>query len=213
MEPLIRITARAAVLARDNVDTDQSIPGRFLRKPREPGYHHWLFHDLRRRADGGLDPDFVLNRAADPPPRILIAGRNFGCGSSREGAVYALVDAGFRVILAAGFGDIFRGNCRKNGVLAAVLAPEAVARLGLLLAGAPEAPVTVDLDACKVSLSGGPVWPLEVDPFTRDSLLAGRDDIAMTLAESRAIDAAFEDALDREPWLDQGASSGTNLVP
>ena len=83
------------------------------------------------------------------------------------------MDAGFRVILAAGFGDIFRGNCRKNGVLAAVLAPEAVAWFGVLLAGAPETAVTVDLDACEARLCAGPVWPLEVDSFTRDSLLAG----------------------------------------
>ncbi|MDE2007969.1 MAG: 3-isopropylmalate dehydratase small subunit, partial [Rhodospirillales bacterium] len=136
MTPVTQVSGAAAVLARANIDTDQIIPARFLRKPREAGYNNFLFHDLR-----AADPDFPLGPADNPP--ILLAGANFGCGSSREGAVYALADAGVRCVIAPAFGDIFAGNASKNGLLTVVL-PEA--EVAALMAAARQGlPMTVDL--------------------------------------------------------------------
>ncbi|MFN3294906.1 MAG: 3-isopropylmalate dehydratase small subunit, partial [Gemmobacter sp.] len=139
----------AVGLALENIDTDQLIPARFMSAPRSAGYGGYLLHDLRQAPDGSPDPAFPLNRT--PGASILIARRNFGCGSSREAAVYALADAGFRVVVAPSFGDIFAGNAVGNGLLPARVAPEAAEAL---LALAPVA-LTVDLAACEIRHPGG----------------------------------------------------------
>ena len=168
MTPFTVLTAPAAVLDRANIDTDQIIPARFLRHKRSVGYQKFLF----------ADQDFRL----PPGAGILIGGANFGCGSSREGAVYALVDAGVRCVIAPSFGDIFAGNAAQNGLLTVALALEGV-RDGDTL--------TVDLPAQTVRLPHGGTVAFAIDPFRRQRLLEGSDDIDLTLAHAGEI-AAFE---------------------
>ena len=183
MTPFTTLTARAAVLDRANVDTDQIIPARFLRKPRSAGYGNFLFHDLPEA------------RAAVQGAGILVAGPNFGCGSSREGAVYALVDAGLRCVVAPGFGDIFAGNAAKNGLLLITLPAEDVARL--------RGTLTVDLPAQRIRAEGVDLH-FDMDPFRKRCLVEGLDDIGLTLAHMDAITAW--DAVDaaRRPWVVPG---------
>ena len=176
MKPFARETAAVLRLPVANVDTDQLIPARFMKEPRRPeGYGRFLLHDLA--AEGGI-PAPAARQA------ILVARRNFGCGSSREAAVYALADFGFRAVIAPSFGDIFASNCVKNGLLPATVS-EADAEA--LLAGA--LPATVDLAAQTIAC-GNLVIPFAVDPVWRTQLLNGWDDIDLTLAEAEAI-AAF----------------------
>jgi len=180
------LTARAAVLDRANVDTDQIIPARFLRKPRSAGYGNFLFHD---------EPEV---RAGVQGVAILLAGANFGCGSSREGAVYALVDAGIRCVIAPGFGDIFAGNAGKNGLLTLALADEAIAPLR---AGAAE--LTVDLPAQTVSAAGVSMQ-FDIDPFRKRCLIEGLDDIGLTLVHAAAIEAWQQTDRVARPWAAPG---------
>ena len=184
------VTGPAAVLAQANIDTDQIIPARFLRKPRAAGYNNFLFHDVR-----AADPAFPLGPEGNPP--ILIAGANFGCGSSREGAVYALTDAGVRAVIAPGFGDIFAGNASKNGLLTVAL-PEAEIAV-LMDAARAGLPVTVDLPNQELR-AGNQVFRFDIDPFRKRRLAEGLDDIGLTLAHAAEI-AAFV-ARDRttRPW-------------
>lgn len=187
MTPFVTITSAAVVLDRANVDTDQILPARFLRKPRSAGYQHFLFHDLR------ADPAFPLNDPRAEGAAILVAGPNFGSGSSREGAVYALVDAGFRCVIAPSFGDIFAGNAAKNGLL--TLAAEQAAGLS----GFPL--LTVDLPAQRISLPGGATVAFAIDAFKKRCLLEGLDDIGLTLGYREQIAAfAARDQLAR-PWV------------
>jgi 3-isopropylmalate/(R)-2-methylmalate dehydratase small subunit len=191
MTPFTVISGRAAVLPRANIDTDQIIPARFLRKPRALGYHHYLFHDVR-----GADPAFPLQPAGNPP--ILIAGANFGCGSSREGAVYALVDAGVRCVIAPSFGDIFMSNAGKNGLLAIALPADD--HDALLERAHTAGELTVDLLAQQIR-AGNHVTDFPCDPFVKKCLLEGLDDIGLTLAETAHI-MAFETAdRKRRPWV------------
>ena len=182
------LSGPAAVLDRADIDTDQIIPARFLRKPRDAGYNNFLFHDLRAAA-----PGFPLGPAGNPP--ILIAGANFGCGSSREGAVYALADAGVRCVIAPSFGDIFAGNASKNGLLTVALPDDQAAALAA--AARAGLPVTVDLPAQEVR-AGNQVYRFGIDPFRKRRLVEGLDDIALTLAHGAAI-AVFE-ATHRDAW-------------
>jgi 3-isopropylmalate/(R)-2-methylmalate dehydratase small subunit len=184
-----------------NVDTDQLLPGRFLRKPRSDGYDTYLFHDLRRTPEGGMRQDFPLNQAAYAGAEILVADRNFGGGSSREGAVYALADAGFRCVIAASFGDIFRSNAAKNGVLPVELPIEAIERIWAQVEADPTAPLTVDLAAQTVRLANDPE-PIgfAIDPFVKECLLEGKDDIDLTLAHADTL-ASFEARYTADhPW-------------
>ena len=176
-----RHEGRAVHLAQDNVDTDQIIPARFMSTPRSEGYADYLMHDLRRDDDGALREDFALN--ATPEASILLAGRNFGSGSSREAAVYALVDAGFRVVIAESFGDIFAANAVNNGLLPAVLPEKDIARL----AAAPD--LAVDLDSLEVT-TGAESIGFDLDARWREKLMQGWDDIDLTLQHREAI-AAF----------------------
>lgn len=190
MTPFTVVSGPAAALDRANVDTDQIVPARFLRKSRAEGYNNFLFHDVRR-----AESDFPLGPTGNP--EILVAGANFGCGSSREGAVYALSDAGIRCVIAPGFGDIFAGNASKNGLLTVVLPEDRCA--ALRAAASAGADITIDLPNQQIRAANS-VYTFEIDPFRKRCLLEGLDDIDLTLANDDAI-AAFEaaDRLDR-PW-------------
>ncbi|MEJ0068544.1 MAG: 3-isopropylmalate dehydratase small subunit [Pseudomonadota bacterium] len=201
MEPFKTLTVVAAPLDMANVNTDQIIPARFLRKPRSAGYGNFLFNDIRQRADGTANPDFVLNQPAYRPARILVAGPNFGCGSSREGAVYALHDSGFRAVIAPSFGDIFFNNCAKNGVVAAKLPEAAVADLIRQLVAAPGATMTVDLAQDSVIAPDGTRHGFALEPSRKHCLIEGLDDIQLTLQHDAAIAALEQQRYARLPWL------------
>ena len=193
MQPFTTLSAPVVPLRLANVDTDQILPGRYLRKPRSAGYEHFLFHDLRRDDQGELDPEFVLNKPAYAKAPILVADRNFGGGSSREGAVYALVDQGIRVVLAPSFGDIFASNAAKNGLLTVAIPRDVIERIWRVAEADPEAPLTVDLAAQTLRIANEEAVSFEIDPFRRECLMKGLDDIDLTLSHSEALDA-FEAA-------------------
>jgi len=193
MTPFDTLTAPAVPLRLANVDTDQLLPGRFLRKPRSDGYDNYLFHDVRRGPDGTPRPDFPLNDPRWAGAPILVADRNFGGGSSREGAVYALVDAGIRAVIAPSFGDIFYSNAIKNGLLPIRLPIAEVERLWAIAEADSTAPLTIDLTARTVRPANAEPVGFEIDAFHRACLLAGTDDIDLTLAHADAL-AGFERA-------------------
>jgi 3-isopropylmalate/(R)-2-methylmalate dehydratase small subunit len=191
MIPFERLEAVAAPLPSPNIDTDQIIPARFLQKPRKEGYADFLFRDLRFDSNGAPKPDFVLNKPASASARILVAGRNFGCGSSREGAVYALWDYGFRSVIASSFGDIFYGNSLKNGFLPIVLPQADVDRLMVVLAEFPGATLAIDLADQSVTSPTGTIYRFDIDPYVKQCLLRGIDELDYTLSFASEI-AAFE---------------------
>jgi len=201
MDAFTRLTAVAAPIDLSNVDTDRIIPARFLRKPRGPGYERYLFHDVRFDEDGSERPEFILNQAPYRQARILVTAPNFACGSSREAAVWALMAAGFRSFIGPSFGDIFYENCFKNGALPIVVAADVAAALRDQLHARPGASMTVDLEAQVLAGPDGQRQSFAVDPFRRECLLKGVDEIAMTLGHEQEI-AAFEARHLRElPWL------------
>jgi 3-isopropylmalate/(R)-2-methylmalate dehydratase small subunit len=203
MEPFVRVTSQVAPLDRVNVDTDQIVPKQFLKRIERTGYGQFLFYDWRFREDGSPNPDFELNDPRYSGAKILVAGRNFGCGSSREHAPWALLDYGFRAIIAPSFADIFYNNCFKNGLLPVVLPEEAVREM-LAKAKARQAyTATVDLERLVVEDEDGRSWPFQVDEFRRYCLLNGLDDIALTLRHEDKI-AAYEAR--RLPWGGVAAS-------
>jgi 3-isopropylmalate/(R)-2-methylmalate dehydratase small subunit len=182
MRPFRSLTARAAVLDRPDVDTDQIVPKQFLKRIERTGYGDFLFFDWRQ------DPAFELNRPDCAGARILLTGPNFGCGSSREHAVWALQDYGFEVVVAPSFGDIFFSNAVQSGLVPVRLpAPE----LKELIRAAPGGELTVDLEAGTITDPAGRAVPFEMDPFVRHSLLHGLDAIERTLQHEADI-AAFE---------------------
>lgn len=201
MKPFTTFTSHAAVFERSNIDTDQIIPARFLKFSRDGGYGGFLFHDLRFDESGVERPDFILNQPAYRGAGILVGGSNFGCGSSREGAVYALVDYGIRAVIAPGFGDIFHGNCFKNGLLPIRLPEDEAAALRQTVARNPGRAMTVDLEHCTLSDPEGGVLPFIVDPFRREALLLGLDEIGLTMTYRQQI-AEFEKNYHRDmAWL------------
>jgi 3-isopropylmalate/(R)-2-methylmalate dehydratase small subunit len=180
-----------APLDRANVDTDQIIPKQFLKRIERTGFGEFLFYDWRRKADGALDPNFVLNQPCYAGASILVAERNFGCGSSREHAPWALDDFGFRAVIAPSFADIFANNCLKNGLLTVVL-PEAEVATIMQRAKSSEGYIaTVDLEQRQVRDSFGLKAPFSIDDFARRCLLEGLDDIGLTLQHEAEI-AAYE---------------------
>jgi len=192
MEPFTRVTAVAAPIDLPNVDTDRVIPARFLRKDRSvPEYASFLFHDVRFNADESERPEFVLNQAPYRGARILVAAENFGCGSSREAAVWALAANGFRSVIAPSLGDIFHQNCFKNGLLPVILPADVVAGLRRQLHERPGATLTVDLKTQTVTAPDGTAHRFEVDAFRKEMLLTGRDEIGLTLGFETTI-AEFE---------------------
>jgi 3-isopropylmalate/(R)-2-methylmalate dehydratase small subunit len=201
MEPLSIVDAVAVPMAVKNVDTDQLIPSRFLWRPRQDGYAGLLFHDLRFATDGSSTAGFVLNQPAYRGAQILVADRNFGCGSSRENAVWALYDYGFRVIIAPSFGDIFFNSSFKNGLLPVVLPDDAVSNLRASLECAHGARIMVDLAAQVVTGPDQSRYEFSVDPFRKQLLLAGMDEIAFTQSYADRI-ADFETQFDQDlSWL------------
>ncbi|WP_424136800.1 3-isopropylmalate dehydratase small subunit [Roseomonas chloroacetimidivorans] len=198
MQPFRILTATACPLPMANVDTDQLIPARFMSRPRSAGYGDFLLHDLRFGPDGAPRPDFPLNRPERAGSGILVARRNFGSGSSREAAAYALVDHGIRCVLAPSFGDIFSSNAINNGLLPARLEEDAIeALLAWLEAGGQQ--VTVDLEACSVS-AGELRWAFSIDPVWRTKLLNGWSDVDLTLSHAEAIDAFARADQAHRPW-------------
>ena len=189
MEPIRIIESRTVVLPRENVDTDQIIPARFLKTTDKRGLGKALFSDWRYGADGAPRPDFVLNRPEAQGCHVLVAGDNFGCGSSREHAPWALVDYGFRAVVSTRIADIFRNNALKNGLLPIVLEPAAAAKL----LAAPGASVRIDLEAQTITLPDGSAARFPIDRFARHCLLEGVDELGFLVSQEAAI-AAYEAA-------------------
>ena len=201
-KPVFTVVESVAIpLDRRNVDTDQIIPARFLRKPRAAGMGAYLFHDLRLDGNGHPRPEFVFNDPARQGASILVARENFGSGSSREAAVYALWDGGIRVMIAPSFGDIFYSNSLKNGLLPVVLRADKVeSLLGAVQAG-PAVRVRVDLEAQTVTVAGQVPQRFELCPFQKLLLRTGQDELGYTLALEASV-RQFESARAVEsPWL------------
>ncbi len=194
MIPFTRHTGRVAALPRVNVDTDQIVPKQFLKRIERTGFGRQLFHDWRYRPDGTPDPAFELNRPKANGATILVAGANFGCGSSREHAPWALGEYGFRAIVAPSFADIFFTNCCQNGLLPVRLGEAVVEALVRRYDAAADAyELTVDLERQRVSDADGFSAGFEIDPYRREMLLLGLDEIGRTLLDEEKI-AAFEKA-------------------
>jgi len=201
MEKFTRLSAVAAPLPMVNVDTDMIIPKQFLKTIKRTGLAKGLFYDLRFDEAGKPKPDFVLDQPAYRNAKILIAGRNFGCGSSREHAPWALLDAGIRCIVAPSFADIFYNNCFKNGILPIALPQEQVDLLMDDAQRGANAIVTVDLGKQEITGPDGGTLHFEVDPFRKHCLLNGLDDIGLTLQKSKEIDDYEARQRQAQPWL------------
>jgi len=199
MNKFARLTTAACPLGIANLNTDQLLPARFLKLPRAAGLGAVLLHDLRFDAEGRERPNFPLNQAAWREAKIIVGARNFGCGSSREAAVYALYDYGIRCVIAPSFGDIFAGNAVENGLLTAVVSDAEAAKLIGLLGQEPGRPVTVDLEQQTIQC-GGERFAFAIDPVRRMRLLNGWDSVALTASYVDKI-AAFKMAdRARRPW-------------
>lgn len=205
MKKFERLEAVAVPLDMSNVDTDQIVPARYLSRARQDGFGEQCFHDLRFTDDGAVKPDFVLNQAAWESAGILVADETFGCGSSREAAVWALLDYGIQAVIATSFGDIFYNNSFKNGLLPVVLAKEETARLRAALNRAPGSRMAVDLQRQEVTGPDGQTLSFAIDPMRKWLLIEGMDEIGMTLQYSDRL-AEFEVSYDRDfPWLSAGS--------
>ena len=191
-------TGVAAPLDHPNVDTDQIIPKQFLKRVERTGFGQFLFYDWRFSPDGSPDPSFVLNEPRYADATVLLAGRNFGCGSSREHAPWALLDYGFRAVVASSFADIFKNNCTKNGVLPVTLTDEQVAELVRRAREVEGYRLTVDLERCEVRDGQGFTASFEIDGFRRQCLLEGLDDVGLTLRHESQI-RQFEEQ--RPVWM------------
>jgi 3-isopropylmalate/(R)-2-methylmalate dehydratase small subunit len=191
MKPFTRFESRIVPLPVENVDTDQIIPARFLKTISKEGLGDQLFYDWRYDAGGRPKPDFILNQPRGRQGEILLAGDNFGCGSSREHAPWALTQYGFRAVISTSFADIFRQNSLKNSLLPIVVPPEVHAELFALADRDPEATLTVDLEAQSLVLPGGRAVEFPVDSFARHCLLNGVDELGFILQQESAI-AAYE---------------------
>ena len=202
-EPWTMISGLAAPLLIDNLDTDQIMPKQFLRTIGKEGLDQGLLYDLRFDGNGQPRTDCILNAPRQAGTRILLAGSNFGCGSSREHAAWALADMGVKAVIAPSFSDIFSGNAFKNGIVPVVLPQEAVDRL---VEVAKEQPITVDLETMTVTTPYQDRFTFELDPFRRRCLMEGLDEVGLTLARDTAI-SKFEGAVEQSrPWI--GSRSG-----
>jgi 3-isopropylmalate/(R)-2-methylmalate dehydratase small subunit len=200
MEKFTTLTSLAAPLDRSNVDTDQIIPKQFLKRIERTGYGDFLFFDWRQSAEGALIPDFVLNDERYKGAKVLIAGKNFGCGSSREHAAWALSDYGFRAVIAPTFADIFFSNAGKNGIVLVRLPEEKVKVLMDRARSLSHYKLTISLENQMVTDSLGFQGPFEIDPFRKFCLTEGLDDIGLTLRHAAELDA-FETKHDGAGWL------------
>jgi len=189
-EPFTTFTSAVIPLPRENVDTDQIVPARYLKVTDKAGLRDALFHDWRYDPDGGLtEPLFVMDRLAMADRQILLVGDNFGTGSSREHAPWALTSWGIRAILSTGFADIFRSNSLKNGLLPIVVEAERHRQLLELVAAEPNVELTIDLEAQVVHLPGDEDLPFDVDPFAKQMIMAGTDELGWLLSRTAAIEA------------------------
>ena len=201
MQAFTTLTGVAAPLPMANVDTDKIIPARFLKSISRTGFGRNLFANLRYREDGSENPDFVLNQEPYRRAEILIAFENFGCGSSREHAPWALLDFGIRCVIATSFADIFYNNCFKNGILPIKVTPEQLALLMDDASRGSNATITVDLESQTIRGPDGGTLHFEIDPSRKQALLEGLDDIAATLKSDPAI-SGFEQRMSQQrPWL------------
>ncbi len=198
MEPFTKLEGVAAPLNMINVDTDMIIPKQYLKTIQRTGLGKALFDEMRFNQDGSEKPDFVLNKPAYRKAKILVAGENFGCGSSREHAPWALLDFGIRCVIAPSFADIFYGNCFKNGILPIKLPQEQVDKLMDDAERGANAVISIDLEKLEIRGPDGGMIKFEVDPFRRQVLLNGWDDIALTLRAGEKIDAYEKN---QQPWL------------
>ena len=203
MQPFQTLTATAAKLDQVNVDTDQIIPKQFLKKTERTGFGIHLFHDWRFLDDAGQNqnPDFILNQSRYQGAQILVAGDNFGCGSSREHAPWALLDYGFQSIIAPSFADIFYNNCAKNGILLVALPEDSVQQLFTEIEENVGCELTVDLPTQKVWSSKGLEFSFEIDPFVKHRLLNGLDDIGWTLQYQSEIKSFESNYQKQAPWM------------
>ncbi len=201
MDKFTKITGVAAPMPLINIDTDMIIPKQFLKTIKRSGLGKNLFDEMRYNDDGSENPDFVLNKPAYRKAEIIVAGENFGCGSSREHAPWALLDFGIRCVIAPSFADIFYGNCFKNGILPIVLPQEQVDILLKETEKGENARITVDLEAQEITTPDGEVFAFEVDPFKKHCLLNGLDDIGLTMEKLDSINAYEQKAAVERPWV------------
>ncbi|VAW13154.1 3-isopropylmalate dehydratase small subunit [hydrothermal vent metagenome] len=200
MDQFTQLTGVAAPLDIRNIDTDMLIPKQYLKTIKRTGLGTALFSEMRYNEDGSENPDFVLNKPAYRDAKIIVAGENFGCGSSREHAPWALLDFGIRCVVATSFADIFYNNCFKNGILPVVLPQEDVDKLMDDAIRGANAVITVDLDAQTITGPDGGTVKFDIDPYRKHCLLNGLDDIALSLEKLPAIDAYEKKAAEDRPW-------------
>ncbi|MDP7143458.1 MAG: 3-isopropylmalate dehydratase small subunit [Alphaproteobacteria bacterium] len=205
MDAFKKLTAIAAPLPMINVDTDMIIPKLFLRTIKRTGLGANLFDEMRFDDDKKEIPDFVLNKEPYRHAQILISGDNFGCGSSREHAPWALLDFGIRCIIAPSFADIFYNNCFKNGILPIRLPQDQVETLTKQAQQTPEKEITVDLESQTITAADGQSFSFDVDPFRKHCLLNGLDDIGLTLEKGDAIESYEDSIAGKKPWLTKNA--------
>jgi len=201
MDKFVELTGIAAPLPMINIDTDQIIPKQFLKTIKRSGLKEGLFFDLRFEDDGSEKPDFVLNKPAYRNAQILVAGENFGCGSSREHAPWALLDFGIRCVISTSFADIFYNNCFKNGVLPIVVAPEDLEKLMDDASRGSNATLTIDLPNQVIKGPDGGEVRFEIDPFRKQCLIEGLDDIGLTMQKDASIGAYEQKAHASRVWL------------
>ncbi len=212
MDAFTTLTGLVAPLDRPNVDTDQIIPKQFLKTIKRTGLREGLFYDWRRRKDGSQDPSFFLNQSRYQGATILLARDNFGCGSSREHAPWALLDQGFRCIIAPSFADIFYNNCFQNGMLPVVLKGSDVQALFDGVAAHDGYQLTVDLSSQRVITPDGTAFHFEIDPFRKDCLYRGLDAIGLTLQHTGQIEQYEQSRRGKAPWLFQDVTSPTGIA-
>jgi 3-isopropylmalate/(R)-2-methylmalate dehydratase small subunit len=200
MDKFTSLTSVAAPLPMINVDTDMIIPKQFLKTIKRTGLGKSLFYEMRFTEKGEENPDFVLNKSAYRKAKIIVAGENFGCGSSREHAPWALLDFGVRCVISTSFADIFYNNCFKNGILPVIVSPEDLEKLMDDAERGANATLTVDLENQEIRGPDGGVVRFDIDPFRRKCLLEGLDDIGLTMQKAEKIEGFEEKAALARPW-------------
>ncbi len=201
MTPFTTLTGIAAPMPLVNIDTDMIIPKQFLKTIKRTGLGVNLFDEMRYTPDGAEVPDFILNQPAYRQAEIIVAGDNFGCGSSREHAPWALLDFGIRCVISTSFADIFYNNCFKNGILPVVLPQDAVDHLMADASNGANARITVDLEGQTVTASDGRSFAFDIDPFKKHCLIHGLDDIGLTMEKVNKIDTFEAAASQSRPWV------------
>jgi 3-isopropylmalate/(R)-2-methylmalate dehydratase small subunit len=201
LQPFTQVSGQAAPLLAANVDTDVIMPKQFLKGIDRQGLDRGVFFDLRFLRDGSPDPDFVLNKPAWQGASFLLVGPNFGCGSSREHAVWGLQQMGIRALIGSSFAGIFYDNCQRNGVLLITLEEAQVQRIGQLVGQAETARVSIDLETQRISLADGTVIDFQIDTLRKTALLLGLDAIGSTLQRREQIKAFEREHLANNPWL------------